>query len=295
MEEEKIMDENNLSSESICSDDTEYLLGQNVSIREIDDIDLKPSTKFEKTEKITSLKYNEDRQSPRIRNENRKGQYLIDSSTQSKEEKRRVPTSDKLQEPNLLGYQERGKAKYSTQSSGIEPTPKYYSSQKYISEPSDVSREKKGSVGKPSQGRTKVQPSAQQGKSKTHIEGGRSITRDIKQREDYKDYPKQRSYDDKRAGSDRGGPKVVKTEAEPDQRKGWRQKDSPVNFEKSWKREVYEGEENLDSPEQADVGSMASEATEDLLKQDDELDGSIIEKLKELNLAVSYDADTQGN
>ena len=46
--------------------------------------------------------------------------------------------------------------------------------------------------------------------------------------------------------------------------------------------------------ESNDLESQVSEATEDLMRGEDEDDEDITDKLKELNLAVNYDTNTNG-
>jgi len=75
-------------------------------------------------------------------------------------------------------------------------------------------------------------------------------------------------------------------------RKDWRKQMSPAPDQSLEWNQIQDGS-MFGSPEHPEVASITSEATEELLK-DDELDSSIIQKLKELNLAVNYNPDTQG-
>jgi hypothetical protein len=309
------MDENSLSSDSVCSDDTEYLLGQNVSLREIDDFDLKPSLKFEQIEKISSLKFNEGRQSPRIQTETKKMQYPSDSAAARKDQKRRGRPSQNVPDSNMPGYQERGKAsvKYSTTDSGAysnqisrgTPIKQRQASEKVIAESSNLPIREKKDLRKESERKKNLQSGAQHTKARTHFldDEGRGYKENIfndnvkQKKESHRSKTKQRNtYEDKAVDLTRVNSHNGKAEKEFDQKKGWRQKLSPGNYDNSWSlknKDGYDEDYKFDSPEQADVGSIASEATEELLKGD-ELDGSIIEKLKELNLAVNYDAESQG-
>ena len=57
--------------------------------------------------------------------------------------------------------------------------------------------------------------------------------------------------------------------------------------------DTLNGGNNVEA-ESNDLESQVSEATEDLMRGEDEDDEDITEKLKELNLAVNYDTNTNG-
>lgn len=262
------MDEN--SSDSICSDDTEYLLGQNVSIRDIDDYDEKPSRvpsiKQRHDQHTTSLQH---RTSPETRKSNLKKIDVISQQDSNKYQQKH----HMREQTKIVNFQHQS-------SKTIELTPP---DSRTLKKP--VRQNKTRTV----QDDSKSHHSSHQ----THISSAnhreKSQTKSTEKRKpNVASHFEERHIKEEPLNNQSEKMKEMRIE----NKRGWREKMSPLQHDQSW--DWNQAKERHHSPEQADIISITSEAaTEELLK-DDELDGSIIQKLKELNLAVNYDPDTQG-
>lgn len=239
------MDEN--SSDSICSDDTEYLLGQNVSIRDIDDYDERPS-------KTSSSKHQSG--NPKKRNVNA---VAIQDNTRYIQ---KHPTKD----------QSKNTRNQRTKANELTPP-----------DPRKLQKAAKQNTRGVHDDRNMAQASLQTNTRATGLKEKKSKA----PKENIKSHREERHVQEDHSAQSQ------KTIME--NKRDWRNKMSPANHEHSLEWNQTNEGIMYGSPEHVDVVSMTSEATEELLKDDDELDGSIIQKLKELNLAVNFDPDTQGN
>lgn len=241
------------SADSICSDDTEYLLGQNVSLRDIDDYE-------EKTQRGISPK--------------QRGQYNNHLSPQQ--------------------YTE-------TASKNTQHNRKYKQTPKHEHIRADVSHSRPKTIELTSQNSQTLKKPVKDNikKAAMHVNGGASqqsshtvhkIPAQMHSSQTKQPNKQVTNYNMKNGTKN----EHVQSGKKKESKLEWRDKMSAANHDQSWDWNQANDRQIYLSPEQADAVSVHSEAaTEELLK-DEELDGSIIQKLKELNLAVNYDPDTDG-
>lgn len=260
------MEEN--SSDSICSDDTEYLLGQNVSLREMDDYDEHPSTvlttkqqggQYSTSSRQQYVTHETGRSNLKNRNEN----VLYNTQKQhtkhqSKSTQHQRTNPNELTPPDPRKLQKTAKQKIRGVHDERDATPTSYQTSTW----SAATYNKKQQI----PNKTETQKASMKS-----------------------------NFEEKHIQQERGTHgQGTKTKLKVETKKEWRKQMSPAPQDQSleW-NQTHDHGSMYGSPEHVDVVSVTSEATEDLLK-DDELDSSIIQKLKELNLAVNYDPDTEG-
>ncbi|XP_048582492.1 trichohyalin isoform X2 [Nematostella vectensis] len=254
------MDDNSYHSESVCSDDTEYLLGQNVSIREIEDVEVpiqevsinKASLKYTRhTQGLSVGKQREIRTTVRQASSKKEKNYRVSEKQHGDFKYNEDFVSSNIVRPlspivaNLEFIEDVEKKRHKSRT--------LLNKQKELSKPTHHQHKRQPSPGNCSGAR--IIPSEQQAEM---VQRGRMI----------KKLPMDGSQGNK-----------------PNFHSNW----SPHGPTNHYSDHGYEGDVDMHTPEPADVGSIASEATEDLLQGKDDLDGSVMEKLKELNLAVNYD------
>ena len=309
------------SADSICSDDTEYLLGQNISIREIDDDDLQ----IHENAKVPSSLRRSYERSPQ-----RSAQKLQPVSSTNL----RSPLRQELKVKPGKGPNEyqrsscHGTAKRSptmepssmTKAKG-KPDKKSKVPHNYLS--NEVSRglnseQAKGQTSSKTKGVKHTQDFEQSSKSKT------TVTESYVEHQQIQSFQSPENHKSLHAQSQglhkgTGSPNVnselyydpvsrltpptrerinAKRKPTPPGRSPVRQ-NLPISQD-NWEidseisLDTLNGVQNTVDVDSNDMESEMSEATEDLIREEEAEDEDITEKLKELNLAVNFDAGTNG-
>ena len=305
------------SADSICSDDTEYLLGQNVSIREVDDEDVHIQTNVKVSSSRNTSYHISPQRSPQklqhisssnLRSQSRKevkmkpgkgsDEFLRSpgrsttkhattvepsmSKVKGQQDKKSKLCHDYLSNEVTRGHSEKGQTGYVTKgvrhSEDFERTSK---SKKFVSD----------SYAKHHQRQSSLQ-SLENHKS-VHAQGLHKVigSPNLKSDLHYNDPterltpPTRERSSAKRKPTDPGRSPVRQNL--PVNQDNW-EVDSEISVD------MVNGGLNIVDVESNDMESEMSEATEDLIGGGDVDDEDITEKLKELNLAVNYDAGTNG-
>ena len=300
-------------SDSICSDDTEYLLGQNVSIREIDEDDVIQTNENVKIPSSVSRSYHSSPQrspqklqqinssnlrSPQRKGGNvnpRKGQDGLQrspghskakqsSATESSKSKVKAKADRKLEVQQ--NYTPRGNLRGQTAQSGygaetvrynqdVERTPK---SKNHVSD----------SYAKHPHGQSKFQSPDNHKSIHAHQNtiGSPKLKPEFPYKSSQSTPPSRDKGNTKRKHIELGR-SPVRENYMPSNQINW-EIDSEISVD------MVNGGQNFVETESNDIESQMSEATEDLIGGQDIEDEDITEKLKELNLAVNYDAGTSG-
>lgn len=298
---------------SICSDDTEFLLGQNVSIREIDDDDVihahenvkiplsvgksyhsSPQCSPQKLQQVNSSNL----RSPQRKGRNTKpgkGQDVIQrspgnskpkqssaeesfkSNIKTKADKKSQPRQNYVPKENLKGQTPQTSygsepARYNKDG---ERTPK---SKKQV--PDNLAKHPHG-VG-----------NFQSPESHKSIHAHQNVigSPTVKSESPYKSsqlIPPSRDKANAKRKQVEFGRSLLREHYIPGNQNNW-EIDSEISLE------LVNGEQKFVETESNDLESQMSEATEDLMAGQDEDEEDFTEKLKELNLAVNYDAGTNG-
>lgn len=308
------------SADSICSDDTEYLLGQNISIREIDDDDLH----------IHEL--NAKGQSPQSR--------LYDRSPQHSPQKLQQVNSANLRSPLRKELKSKpGKGLHEFQRSPGHSTTKQPTTGKSSMAKAKRKPDNKLKVAHGYLGTEVVRGHSEQAKGKTSYKtktmksaqdldqvakGKTAVTDNFAKQQQNQSFQSPENYRASRAQAQ--GPLKVSgspnMKSEPHYNSASRltpstrdksnakrnptapsrllvQQNVPVNQD-NWELDseisldMVNAVRNTGDVEPNDLESDMSEATEDLIREEDVDDEDLTEKLKELNLAVNYDIGTNG-
>ena len=293
------------SDNSICSDDTEYLLGQNVSIREIDDDDDSQTHENARLPSSISRSYQ--------------------SSPQHSPQKLQQINSANLRSPQRKGVNVKpGKGPVGSQRSPGHSTArqveKTYSSKVTVKADRKSQTQQNYATGNGLRGQSQKLQSSYGTETVKYNQDVERMPKSKKQVSDssymYAKHPDGRVYQ-KAIGSPKMKSELPydtsqltpptrdkvnskRKHVEPG-RLPVRESVLPVN-QMNWEIDseisvdLVNGGNNSVEIESNDLESEMSEATEDLIgRQDDqEEDGDFTEKLKELNLAVNFDAGTNG-
>ena len=302
-------------SDSVCSDDTEYLLGQNVSIREIDDDD-DIQTNAKVPPSSISRSYHASPQhspqklqqihSPNLRSPQRKGVNVkpgkeqeglqrspghstakrspVVEKTSSSKVAAKSDRKSRTQQNYALGDVSRGQSQ-KAQSGYVIETVRYNQ---------DVERMPKNkkqasdSFPKYPHGQSKFQsPENQKSIHANHKVTGSPKVKSESPYNQSQGTPPSRDKANSKWKHVEPGRSPVRESAMPVNQNNW-EIDSEISVD------MVNGGYNMVEVESNDLESEMSEATEDLIGRQDEEDEDFTEKLKELNLAVNFDANTNG-
>ncbi|XP_078360905.1 uncharacterized protein LOC144645269 isoform X4 [Oculina patagonica] len=306
--------DNSGQSDSICSDDTEYLLGQNVSIREIDDDDDGDIQTNAKIPSSVSRSYHASPQhspqklqhihSPNLRSPQRKGANVKPGKGQVLQKSpghspaKRSPAAEKkssskntakldrksqMQQSYAMGDVSRGQSQKAQSGYVIETV-------RYNQDFERMAKNKKhvsDSYAKHPHGQSKFQSPENHKSVHAHhkVTGSPKVKSELPY--DQSQFtPPSRDKANTKWKHVEPGRSPVRESAVPVNQNNW-EIDSEISVD------MVNGGHNLVEVESNDLESQMSEATEDLIgRQEDEEDDDFTEKLKELNLAVNFDADT---
>ena len=307
-----VADTSRHSADSICSDDTEYLLGQNVSIREIEDDDLpvhehgkinsffgrsqhmSPQRSPKKPQQVNSKNViSSSKKDVKIKTVRGQDEYhrspspSIDKHLSSMEPQMNKVKGKKSKGPrefisNELSREHSEMVQNSYRSKGV------WQSQELEGAPKS-SRSNSDSYAK----HTHIQGNFQSPEShkSVHVQSQHMVTGSPKLRPElHYDHPSRLTPPTR----ERQNTKIRPTEPArlpvrqnlPVVQDNW-EIDSQISLD------TLNGGNNVEV-ESNDLESQVSEATEDLMRGEDEDDEDITDKLKELNLAVNYDTNTNG-
>ena len=298
---------------SICSDDTEFLLGQNVSIREIDDDDVIHAHENVKIPLSVGKSYH--------------------SSPQCSPQKLQQVNSSNLRSPQRKGRNTKlGKGQDVIQRSPGNSKPKQSSAEESFKSNIKMKADKKSQPRQnyvPKENLKGQTPQTSYGSEPARYnKDGERTPKSKKQVPDNRakhphgvgNFQSPESHKSIHAHQNVIGSPTLKSESPykssqliPPSRDKANAKRKQVEFGRSLLREHYipgnqnnweidseislelvNGEQKFVETESNDLESQMSEATEDLMAGQDEDEEDFTEKLKELNLAVNYDAGTNG-
>ena len=307
-----VADTSRHSADSICSDDTEYLLGQNVSIREIEDDDLPVHEHGKINSTFGRSQYMSPQCSPK-KPQQVNSKNVISSSkkdvkvktVRGQDEYHRSPSRsiDKhlsSMEPHMnkvKGKKSKGPHDFISNEVAREHSEMVQNS--YRSKGVLQSQELEGapksskSISDSYAKYTHIQGNFQSPEShkSVHVQSHHMVTGIPKLRAElHYDHPSRLTPPTR----ERQNAKIRPTEPArlpvrqnvPVVQDNW-EIDSQISLD------TLNGGNNVEV-ESNDLESQVSEATEDLMRGEDEDDEDITDKLKELNLAVNYDTNTNG-
>lgn len=308
--------DNSGQSDSICSDDTEYLLGQNVSIREIDDDDDGDIQTNAKVPSSISRSYHASPQyspqklqqihSPNLRSPQRKGVNVkpgkgqvfqkspghstakrspVLENTSSRKNAAKLDRKSQTQQSYAMGDVSRGQSPKAQSGYVIETV-------RYNQDVERMAKNKKqvsDSYAKHPHGQGKFESAENHKSIHAHHKATRSPKVKSELSYDQSQFtPPSRDKANTKWKHVEPGRSPVRESAVPVNQNNW-EIDSEISVD------MVNGGHNLAEVESNDLESQMSEATEDLIgRQEDEEDEDFTEKLKELNLAVNFDAGTNG-
>lgn len=299
------------SADSICSDDTEYLLGQNVSIREIDDDDLQINRSYNQSPQHSPQKLHVQRVNlrPPSRKEVSVKPVKAPHEFQRSPGKRaavvqppivkaKVKSEKKLKVPQEYLHDEVSNPRHPQQVKGqvVAKT----KSMKYSQDFNMVSKSKRS--GKGSRGKQKQIQSFNLSENhkvagihtQVHGHGKANRSPSTKPELDYDLAAQEMPASTEKNRVIRKSMPFVQLPVRQTlsaNHDNW-ELDSEISLD------MYNAGQSNTGVESNDLESEMSEATEDLVREDDDADEDddedITEKLKELNLAVNFDAGTDG-
>jgi len=304
------------SADSICSDDTEYLLGQNVSIREIDDDDLQ----IHQNAKISSSRSRAHHISPKHSPQKLQPKNSKNLRSPPRKENKAKP-GNRLDE--FQRSPSHGTAKHP---SAMEPSISKVKGKQdkkskvphgYVSNEGAWGHGEKGQIGYEVKGVRHTQDFERTSKSKKVFSDSYAKHQQSQRRfqspEDHKsvhmqDFHKvtgspslnsECNYDAASRGTPPTRERSNAKQKHMEPGRSLLRQNLPViqdNWEvdSEFSSDMVNGGQNTVDVDSNDMESEMSEATEDLIGGQDVGDEDLTEKLKELNLAVNYDPGTNG-